>query len=250
MKDRKIGDFPIRYNYERKMIADILRLGKRYPNLWMNFELEVSALAALQKDTSKNRNFPGFTTCFFMAYAQVLKRNPGFMAQVKGHKIIPPEDVRVRVSSRNVIGRTVSVVVANPEEMNAMEVQRLFKKLLLRRDALLSPLQQTFFQLPWLMRYCFYWYWMRSAQYRGEVFGYAYFASNGNANLSGTFTAHTPGPGAIGAYFSNVVQREGRYWVTMSITADHRILDAYHLTKLAEEMEQALNQMAHAGFNH
>ncbi len=244
MKKLKMPVFSKDYDYERKMIADILRVGLKYPSFWMSFQLDITALVEhLQKDPSQLEN-KGLPVRFLMAYAQVIAEHPEYIGQVIGNKIEIPEEIRIRISSRNVKGRTVSTILKNPHEMSGQALTTEFKRLILKKDSVLSPQQKRFFYLPWWVRSMFYQYWASSTKLKGYIFGHSYFACNGKSTLNGPFTSHNHSPFSIGVYFSDTFQRDGKHWVSISITADHRIMDAYHLTFLAEKIEDELRKMA------
>ena len=78
-KQPRIPDFFCQFNYERKMIADVIRLGSKFPNLWMSFEVDITALKE-NIDSKKefkysNQDFPSL---FIRATSRILDQHPEF----------------------------------------------------------------------------------------------------------------------------------------------------------------------------
>lgn len=245
-KAPKAPSFFNRFNFERKMIADIVKLGQNTPHLWMSFQLDITPLVNnLQNKTEKNLTNLDFPTYFIGATSQVLNQHRGFLGHVNGRRIEVPEQIRLRISSKNVLGRTVSTILTNPHEMEAKAISSILRQLLRSDTAQLLTSQRLFFDLPWWIRSLFYHYWLSSSERKGLVLGNCYLVCNGNTTLDGPITTHTTTPWTLAIYFSDVYSRENRHNVTVSLSADHRILDAYHLKFFAESLEMALKVTAH-----
>ena len=150
----------------------------------------------------------------------------------------------MRISSKNIKGRTVSQILTNPHLMSLFDIKNTLKKLVRIKDELLLPQQRLFYNFPWWLRNIFYQYWLSSKQRKELVFGNCYLVCNGPTKLNGPIITHVPSPWALAIYFSTVYRKENRYYITLSLTADHRILDAYHLNFFAECLQEEFKLMA------
>ena len=244
MKRRPAPKFFSEYHYERKMVADAVRLGAMFPNIWMSFQLDVTGLVEVHQQKKLKQESPGLPAYFVLATARILSEHRGFIGHISGEKIKLPANVRMRITSRNVLGRMVSHILTNPQELEVSSIKATLNWLLATEDELILPRQKRFFSLPWWLRKVFYKFWLRSAEKRDLIFGNCYFACNGFSSLSGSFTTHTSSLWGVHLYYSDVYNKDERYFVTLSVSADHRMLDAYHLTFLAECLEIEFHKIA------
>lgn len=232
------------------MIADVIRLGSKFTNLWMSFEVDITEL---KENLDLNKEFQyasqEFPPLFILATSRVLDKHPAFLGHVKGEKIELPTNIRMRISSKNIKGRTVSQILTNPHLMSLSNIKNTLKKLVIAKDELLLPQQRLFFSLPWWARNLIYWYWLSSNHRKALVFGNCYLVCNGSTKLNGPIITHVPSPWALAIYFSTVYKKENRYYITLSLTADHRILDAYHLNFFAECLQEEFKLMANNIYN-